>query len=55
MKFIYLADTHIGASDDKGYRQQLRYVSRISELMDCLDRKYVQGRLCDRFIERRLK
>jgi DNA repair exonuclease SbcCD nuclease subunit len=36
MKFIYLADTHIGGSDDKGYRQQSRYVSRISELMDCL-------------------
>lgn len=35
MKFIYLADTHIGGSDTEGYRQQPRYLSRINELMDC--------------------
>jgi predicted phosphodiesterase len=36
MKIIYLADTHIGGSDNEGYRQQPRYLSRISELMKCL-------------------
>lgn len=36
MKIIYLADTHIGGSDDNGYRQQPRYLSHVSELMDCL-------------------
>ncbi|KKR04422.1 MAG: hypothetical protein UT30_C0008G0044 [Candidatus Uhrbacteria bacterium GW2011_GWF2_39_13] len=36
MKFIYLADTHIGGSDSEGYRQQPRYLLHISELMECL-------------------
>jgi len=36
MKFIYLADTHIGGSDTKGYRQQPRYLSHVSELIGCL-------------------
>lgn len=34
MKFIYIADTHIGASDTEGYRQQPRYLARLNELMD---------------------
>lgn len=36
MKFIYLADTHIGGDDNDGYFQQPRYISRISGLMECL-------------------
>jgi len=36
MKFIYLADTHIGASDNMGYYKQTRYLSHFQELIECL-------------------
>ncbi len=36
MKFLYLADTHLGGSDDQGYRQQNRYLSHIQELISGL-------------------
>ncbi len=38
MKFIYLADTHIGGRDDEGYRKQPRYLGRFQEILDCLKR-----------------
>jgi 3',5'-cyclic-AMP phosphodiesterase len=34
MKFLYIADTHVGGSDIKGYRQQERYLKHFSELID---------------------
>lgn len=37
MKFIYLADTHFGGSDDCGYRQQNRYLSHGRELVASLN------------------
>jgi 3',5'-cyclic-AMP phosphodiesterase len=36
MKFIYLADTHIGGSDNEGYRKQPRYLANFQEIIDCL-------------------
>ncbi|MFA6929255.1 MAG: metallophosphoesterase [Lentisphaeria bacterium] len=36
MKFIYLADTHIGGSDVQGYRQQERYLRYVNELFHLL-------------------
>jgi len=33
MKFLYIADTHIGGSDLKGYRQQERYLKHFNELL----------------------
>jgi 3',5'-cyclic-AMP phosphodiesterase len=36
MRFIYLADTHIGGSDNTGYTQQTRYLRYFSEIMACL-------------------
>jgi hypothetical protein len=41
MKFIYLADTHIGASNDTGYRKQARYLNHFQELIECLG-KYIK-------------
>jgi len=34
MKFLYIADTHIGGSDTKGYTQQERYLKHFDELID---------------------
>jgi transcription elongation factor GreA-like protein len=31
MKFLYIADTHIGGSDTKGYTQQERYLKHFDE------------------------
>ncbi len=36
MKFIYLADTHIGGSDSEGYRKQPRYLTHFQEVIDHL-------------------
>lgn len=36
MKFIYLADTHIGGSDCQGYRQQERYLRHLNALFQQL-------------------
>jgi hypothetical protein len=36
MKFLFLADTHVGGADDSGYRQQPRYISRFARLIECL-------------------
>ena len=33
MKFLYIADTHIGGSDIEGYRQQERYLKYFDELI----------------------
>lgn len=37
MKFIYMADTHFGGSDDCGYRQQNRYLLHARELIAALN------------------
>jgi 3',5'-cyclic-AMP phosphodiesterase len=36
MKFIYLADTHVGGSDNEGYRKQPRYLKYFQEIIECL-------------------
>jgi hypothetical protein len=36
-RFIFLTDTHLGAANDEGYRQQPRYVDRLPDLLHCLD------------------
>ncbi|MDD2479120.1 MAG: metallophosphoesterase, partial [Victivallaceae bacterium] len=33
MKFLYIADTHLGGSDSAGYRQQERYLEYFEHLM----------------------
>lgn len=35
--FIYLTDSHLGAANDHGYRQQPRYADRLPELCERLD------------------
>jgi len=36
MKFIYLADTHIGGADNSGYHQQPRFIAQLYVLIDTL-------------------
>ena len=36
-RFIFLTDTHLGARNDAGYRQQPRYVDRLPILLDRLE------------------
>jgi len=43
MKFIYIADSHIGGSDESGYRKQPRYLRYFQELIDSLG-KYIKNR-----------
>jgi len=38
MKFLYIADTHIGGSDIEGYRQQERYLKHFEELLELLSK-----------------
>ena len=36
-RFVYLTDTHIGATNTAGYRQQPRYADQLPVLLACLD------------------
>jgi 3',5'-cyclic-AMP phosphodiesterase len=42
MKFIYLADTHIGGSDSEGYYKQPRYLRYFQQIIKCL-KDYIEN------------